>query len=261
MGQLVYTGGTYTTQSSPPSFIAKHFPSLTFYWKFISCIIRGSSLAKRGKYDGAAWSRNSFNVLRSLESVGVVVEIRGIEHVKQLKEPCVFIANHMSMLETVILPTIIQPVKPMTFVIKQSLLEYPVFKHIMRSRKPVAVSRENPRQDLKTVLEEGTERLQAGISVIIFPQTTRTQSFEPAQLNTIGIKLAKKADVPVIPLALVTDAWQNGTYLKDFGKIDPSKKAVFAFGEPLRVEGRGNQEHTHIIEFIQQCIQEELKRR
>ena len=61
----------------------------------------------------------------------------------------------MSMMETLILPVMVQPIKPVTFVVKETLLSYPVFKHIMLSRNPIAVTRTNPRQDLKTVLNEG----------------------------------------------------------------------------------------------------------
>jgi 1-acyl-sn-glycerol-3-phosphate acyltransferase len=92
--------------------------------------------------------------------------------------------------------------------------------------------------------------LKAGRSVVIFPQTTRTPVFDPAQFNTIGIKLAKRAGVPAVPIALTTGAWGNGAFLKDYGRIDPSKKARFAFGKPLRIRDRGAEEHQEIIEFI-----------
>jgi len=193
-------------------------------------------------------------LLRALERVGVRFEITGIEHLRQLKEPCVIIANHMSLLETVILPCIVQPVMDVTFIVKQSLLEYPIFCHILRSRDPIAVTRTHPRQDLKTVMGEGVDRLERGISVIVFPQTTRTRSFDPSQFNSIGVKLAKKAGVPVVPLALLSDAWENGKYLKDFGKIDPSRQVRFAFGEPLRIQGRGADEHKAVISFIRQKL-------
>ena len=143
-----------------------------------------------------------------------------------------------------------------TFVVKQSLLDYPVFKHIMRSRDPIAVDRKNPRNDFKAVMQGGVERLKAGTSIIVFPQTTRTPSFDPKNFNTIGIKLAKKAGVPVIPIGLLTDAWRNGKHIKDFGKIDPSKNVLFSFREPLWIQGRSDKEHAEIIEFIQACIQE-----
>jgi 1-acyl-sn-glycerol-3-phosphate acyltransferase len=198
----------------------------------------------------ADWVASSLETLRALENIGAVVEINGVDNFKALATPCVFIGNHMSTLETMVLPAIISQFKDSTFVVKQSLVDYPVFKHIMRSRDPITVGRTNPRDDLKAVFEGGEQRLKAGRSVVIFPQTTRTEIFDPGQFNTIGIKLAKKANVPVIPLALKTDAWGNGKYLKDYGKVDVSKKIWFEFGKPMTITGRGDAEHQQIIDFI-----------
>ena len=157
----------------------------------------------------------------------------------------------MSMLETMVLPAIIQPIRDVTFVVKKSLLEYPVFRHVVRARDPIAVSRENPREDFKTVMQAGMERLQNGSSVVVFPQTTRSLTFDPAQFNSIGLKLALKAKVPMVPIALKTDAWRNGKWLKDIGRIDPTKKVHFAFGRPLKIEGRGTLQQKEATDFIQ----------
>lgn len=207
-------------------------------------------MAKRGQYGDREWANSSRDIMEALEHVGVLFEVTGAENFINTGVPCVFIGNHMSTLETFVLPCIIEPYKNVTFVVKQSLIDYPVFRHVMRSRNPVVVSRSNPREDLRAVLEGGAERLNAGRSIIIFPQTTRTPVFDVAEFNTIGIKLAKKAGVPVIPIALKTDAWGNGKHLKDFGRIDPSRKVYFAFGEPLVVKGNGAGEHRQVIEFI-----------
>ena len=213
-------------------------------------VFRASYMAKRGRYGDGEWADSSRHIMDTLEHVGVVFEVTGAENFINSDGPCIFIGNHMSALETFVLPCIIEPYKDVTFVVKQSLINYPVFRHVMRSRSPVVVSRINPREDLKAVLEGGAERLDAGRSLIIFPQTTRTPAFDAASFNTVGIKLARKAGVPVIPLALKTDAWGNGKLLKDFGRIDPSRKVYFAFGEPLVVKGNGSGEHRRVIEFI-----------
>jgi 1-acyl-sn-glycerol-3-phosphate acyltransferase len=197
---------------------------------------------------------SSFEVFEALEKAGVKFEITGVENYRQLEGPCVFIGNHMSILETFILPVIIEPFKDTTFIVKKSLIDYPVFRYVMRSRDPIVVSRDDPREDLKTVFEEGSRILASGRSVIVFPQKTRTPKFIPEEFNTIGLKLAKKANVPVIPIALKTDSWGNGKRLKDFGKIDPSKKVYFHFGEPMTVKIRGVEEHAEIIAFIQEHL-------
>jgi len=229
----------------------KALPSLCFYSRlFLSIVLRASLLAKRGAYHGKEWAASSGEVVSSLERVGVRFEVTGLDHFRRLTGPCVCIANHMSMLETITLPYFMQPIHPITFVIKESLLHYPMFKYVMRSCHPVAVSRSNPRQDLKTVLEEGGQRLAAGLSVIIFPQTTRSRFFDPEQMSSIGVKLAKSAAVPVLPLALKTDAMANGAIIKELGKIHPERTAHFAFAPPLAISGNGRDEHRAINAFI-----------
>jgi 1-acyl-sn-glycerol-3-phosphate acyltransferase len=186
----------------------------------------------------------------------VRIEITGMNNIKRFGGPAVFIGNHMSTLETMVLPCIIQPVKEATFIVKKSLLTMPVFGHIMRSRDPVVVGRVNPREDLKTVLEEGVKRLKAGRSVIVFPQSTRSVVFDPEEFNSLGIKLASRAGVPVVPVALKTDAWGIGKHVKEFGPVDTGEKVHFAFGEPMTVAGRGVEEHQKVVRFIQQKIEE-----
>ena len=246
-----YHDDVYLTDPRRASWFARTFPTANFYRKFLWNVYRSGVKARRGQYDASEWSRTSYQVLEALESVGVRTEISGVEHIRQLNSPCVFVGNHMSMLETTVLPAIIQPVRDVTFVIKQSLLEYPVFRHIVRTRDPIAVSRDNSREDFKAVMQGGIERIQKGTSIVVFPQTTRSLDFDPAQFNTIGVKLALRAQVPVVPIALLTDAWGNGKRFKDFGSIDPSKTVRFAFGESIAIEGRGNQQQQEIIKYIE----------
>ena len=129
-------------------------------------------------------------------------------------------------------------------------MDLPVFKHIMRSRDPIVVGRQNPKEDLKAVLESGLERLNNNISIVVFPQTTRSTNIDPKSFNSIGVKLAKRAGVPVIPMALKTDAWGVGSILRDFGKIHPSKDIYFCFGDPITITGNGRETHQAVVAFI-----------
>lgn len=250
------SNGSYRTPEGGVSPAGRMLPSALFYLNAFSIVFRASRKAKRRRYGNAEWCGSSLETFRSLEKVGVRIEISGMENFKGLRGPCVFIGNHMSTLETFVLPFLIEPYKDVTFVVKQSLVDYPVFRHVMRSRDPVTVGRENPRDDLKAVLEGGTDRLKAGRSIIVFPQTTRTPVFDPAQFNTIGMKLARRAGVPVVPIALKTDAWGNGTWFKDYGRIDPSKTVHIEFGRPLAVAGRGEEEHGQVVQFITERLKQ-----
>lgn len=250
MDYLEVQNASYNTPSTSVSLLSKGVPSFVFYLQFIGVVIQAASKAKRGRYPDEVWCRDSFRVLQLLEQAGLRFNVEGLDNLASLKQPCVLVANHMSIMETLVLPCIILPYMPVTYVVKESLLNYPVFKHVMRSRNPVAVTRTNPRQDLKTVMSEGPERLKGGTSVIVFPQTTRSTEFDPEHFGSIGTKLAKKAGVPMVPVALRTDAWQNGRFSKDFGKLQPQKPVNIAFGAPLTIAGKGNEEHQQVVDFI-----------
>lgn len=250
-----------TEYRTPPDLagrLARRFPRLFFYpllWKHIGI---GAYIAIRGLYDDDFWAINSRQVLRSLEYAGCRLHVEGLENVSTLEGPCVIVGNHMSALETLILPGLVSPRKRVTFVAKRSLTTAFAFGHLLRSRDPVVVDRKNPREDLAAMLKGGEERLARGISLIVFPQSTRSPTFDREQFNSIGVKVAKRGNVPLIPLALKTDAWGCGVkgVLKDYGKIFPDLPVHFRFGKPFRVEGNGKEEQEHLCRFIEDALAE-----
>lgn len=244
------TESAYRTPEGASSWLACRLPGAVFYAHIARIVYQAARLARRGRYDNARWVRSSIDTVRALESVGGRFEIEGLEVVRGLARPCVFIGNHMSILETFVLPCLIAPYRDVTFVIKESLISYPWFGHVMRSRDPVVVGRENAREDLRVVLEEGAARMAAGVSIVIFPQTTRSVAFDPRKFNSLGIKLARRCDAPVVPFALKTDAWGLGRRFKDFGRIRPERRVRIRFGEPLAVRGSGKEEHAFVLRFI-----------
>jgi 1-acyl-sn-glycerol-3-phosphate acyltransferase len=248
--EIAYQDGVYRTPRRTVSLLARMFPTLVCHSKAITHIVQLSSAAKSPRYSRKDLIRQSLGVMRALESVGVSVEISGIDHVRTVDWPCVFASNHMSAFETLVLPGIIAPFGEVTFVVKESLTRYPVFRHIMHAMNSIPVGRENPRDDLRAVLTGGKGRLGAGVSIVLFPESVRVAEFDPKRFNTIATKLARDANVPVIPLALKTDAWGVGRLVSDFGKVDLSKKVHFAFGAPLRVKDRGTEEHREVVSFI-----------
>lgn len=259
---LEFVEGSYSTGRRRVSFFAKVWPTPVFFLKFFWIVWRAAGKAKRGKYGDGDLARSSRGVIGALESVGVKFDLEGIENMKSFEGPCVFVSNHMSTLETVCFPGIILPFKSVTFVVKESLLHYPVFRHIMRAMKAVGVTRRNPREDLRAVLADGGRILGEGKSVVVFPQTTRTTEFDPSDFNSLGVKLARRAGVPVVPVALKSDAWGAGpSFMRDIGRIDPSKTVSICFGEPLVVEGRGDAEHGKVVEFIGSKLEEWNARR
>ena len=218
---------------------------------FLKAVFQNRKLAKQGRYLTEQWVSSSQDVITNMERCRGQIHITGLNNLRNSKGPAVILSNHMSTLETMIFPGIIQPLKDVTFIVKDELVSHWAFKDVMRSRNPIVLSRSNPREDFRIVMEQGMERLSKNISIIIFPQSTRKVIFNPDEFNSLGTKLAAKAGVQVIPVAIKTDFWGFGKHSKYLGPIDRSKKVHIAFGPPMDVHGSGKDEHLKVVEYIQ----------
>jgi 1-acyl-sn-glycerol-3-phosphate acyltransferase len=229
---------------------------LYFTLKYASIVLKTRKQAKSGIYDTKAWEDSSYCILKFIEKTGGIFHISGMDNIAREEAPVLFIGNHMSTLETMILPSIISPLRQVTFVVKDSLVNHPLFGDVMRSRNPIVVGRSDPRKDFEAVMNGGIDLLSKGISIIIFPQSTRSLVFRPEDFNSLGVKLARKAGVKVVPVALKTDYWANGRIIKELGPIDIRKKIYFKFGEPFSITGTGKDDNQRIVEFIQSSLAE-----
>lgn len=230
--------------------------NLYFGPRFIQELLSNRKMALAGNYSTKQWADKSLDILRVLEDCGGKFVIEGMDNVNLIPSPVIFISNHMSMLESFVLPGIIASRREVSFVVKSSLTTHKLFGPIMRARNPIAVDRKDPIADFKKVMEEGTKYIESGISIIIFPQSQRMVDFNPALFNSLGVKLAKKTNTPIIPLALKTDFWQNGKYVKDFGNLNRKEKIHFKFGKPIIVDGNGKKEHEQVLSFISEALAE-----
>jgi 1-acyl-sn-glycerol-3-phosphate acyltransferase len=155
-----------------------------------------------------------------------------------------------------VFPGLIAPHRDVTFVVKDSLVRHPVFGPVMRSREPIIVGRSEPRKDFETVMNEGMDLLSKGISIVIFPQSTRSNIFKAEEFNSMGVKLAKKAGVKIVPVAIKTDFWGNGKIIKEIGPLNHKKPVMIKFGEPFPVTGNGKEENQRIIDYITENLKE-----
>ena len=240
-------------------FLAQHLPgwrTFIYYSRIVMSFVIARLDGIRGKLTNERWLKASIKCLQAVESAGGRVHVSGLEAVGQHKGPLVYIANHMSILETLILPSVTLAFNDVTFIIKDELRRYPIIGRVMKALNLIAVYRQNPREDLKIVLNEGHDRLRQGCSVVIFPQATRNKVFDEKVFNTLGVKLARKAGVPVVPIALKTDFHGHGRWIKDFGPINPDLPLYFKFGELMPVTGNGHATHQRVVEFITQNLKQ-----
>ena len=226
-----------------------------FYLRYFAILLDARKKVKQGVFDINEYCNVSDYTFKLLEDCGGKLNLRGLENVNKVDGPVVYIGNHMSILETFILPGLIIPFREVSFIAKQSLIDHKFFGGIMKATNPIAVTRTDPKKDYKTVISEGKKLLESGRSIIVFPQSTRGK-FVKEEFGSIGNKLAQRANVPIVPVALKTDFWGNGKKLKDFGKIHRNREIHFEFGEPLGTDVNIKQRHLTIISFIEEKLKE-----
>lgn len=246
----------HTDPDKPRDFLDKLALNTRIYYipKYAAIILKARRTVLEGRYDDKEWAISSIDIFRLIEACGGKFHLTGLDNIRRCKPPVVFISNHMSILETMIFPCIIAPEMEVTFVVKDSLITHPIFGPVMRSRNPIVVGRSNSRDDLHTVLTKGQELLAKGVSVIVFPQSTRRVDFVPEEFNSLGVKLASKAGVQVLPIAIKTDFWENGRFIKDLGPIKRHRPIYMDFGAPLSLTGTGKEEQKKVVEFISQRL-------
>ena len=230
--------------------------SAWYHQKVLRVVLAANRSVRRGTYDAPAWAGSSYRTLLAIEDCGGGVSVAGLLARARREGPVVYVSNHMSMLESFLLPCILLSFGDLAPVVKEDLLRYPLFGAVLRSVHPIAVGRDNPREDLRAVMENGVQAVAAGRSVLVFPQSSRRPYFDVNEFNTLGVKLARQAGAPLVPLALKTDFQGIGRWLRDFGRVDVSRRVRFHFGDPLCVSGNGRAEHQAVIEFIVRNLSE-----
>ena len=127
---------------------------------------------------------------------GINVQVDGLENVPHT--PCVILSKHQSTWEVFFLQRLFMPVST---ILKQELLKIPFFGWGIRLMHPIAIDRSNPRQAMKQVMQQGTQRISEGNRVVIYPEGSRIPFGKIGKYGRSGAALAIAAGVPIIPVA------------------------------------------------------------
>jgi len=174
--------------------------------------------------------------------LGIRVEVIGAENIP--KEACIVISNHQSAWETVGLQTLFYPC---VFVLKEELLKIPFFGWGLSAVKMIAIDRESSKKALKKVTDQGIDRIQSGISVVVFPEGTRADADTLLPFQIGGAYLASKCNAPVVPVAHNAGRiWPSGASIKGPGVIR------VVIGEPIMPGLRAQELNDRIEAWIRQ---------
>jgi 1-acyl-sn-glycerol-3-phosphate acyltransferase len=173
---------------------------------------------------------------------GLHYQVLGLE--KLPKSPAVFMGNHQSFWENVFVNLI---VPKHSWIIKKELFNIPVFGLGLKIMDPIAVDR-TEQFSVKTILRQGQKKLENGLWIIIFPESTRILPNERKKFKPSGVKLAMEAKVPMVLMAHNAGlSWPKGFWIKKPGMITVEILSVLM---PEDVKGQDVRQVTDKVENI-----------
>ena len=255
--ELVATGAYRTHDECRPAKRARPGAWTTFRytWGTIRVFPYCALAEPLGRLTTERWAEFCFSSVTAAESLGMCVSIEGFAERMAYSGPVVYLCNHMSMTETILLPPVLLSAGPFSYVAKASLAHLPFLERAAEHMRMVPISRKSPREDLVNILRIGVERLGGGDSFLIFPQGTRCAVFSRKRYSSIGAKLAERANCPVVPIVVDTRCQptrENGMLRKvfhDFGPVDTSKDIRIAFG-PVIPAGKSRDMHEAAFDWM-----------
>lgn len=151
-------------------------------------------------HDGRlAYRLSRFWTWSILKIGGIRLRIEGLELLDP-KRPYVFIANHQSNID---IPVLVQSLAQfqLRWAAKKELLRVPVFGWALRASRHIIVDRSN-RAKAMASLRRAREILQSGLSVVFFPEGTRSSGGELLPFKRGGFVLAIKTRTPIVPVTI-----------------------------------------------------------
>lgn len=146
---------------------------------------------------------------------GIKYEIEGLELLPK-DEPYIAAPNHQSFWENFAMQMI---VRKHSLIIKKELLNIPVLGWGFRAGKPIAVDR-GFSMSVKQIIEKGKERIDQGLSLVIFPEGTRVKPGRNVPLKPSAAKLATLCNVPVAIIVLNSGHfWPKGFWIIKPGTV------------------------------------------
>lgn len=151
---------------------------------------------RRKRFQGRwnmAWSR------WILWSTGLPITFRGRENLVRGQQ-YIYIGNHSSALDIPLVLAILPGA--VAFLAKVELFSIPYFGWIMRAMGSIPVNRSNLAEARKFV-DRAVEALHTkGISLILYPEGTRTRDGHLLPFKKGGFRLAIRSRLPVVPVAV-----------------------------------------------------------
>ncbi|WP_052663390.1 lysophospholipid acyltransferase family protein [[Mycoplasma] testudinis] len=241
------------------------FLAVEFIFRFLSALNKSRKYVKNPDNYPADSRFKSVYILASRIRYfkGIKIIEKGIENIPK-KKPVLFVANHKSNLDAIVLLNVINHHKEIeslvTFVAKKELLKKSVGK-ILRLIDCVFIDREMSRKAIEeavAALEAQKNHIRSNVSLGIFSEGTRVPGDKLGEFKGASIKVAYKTFSQIIPAAIYGTEGKMDHSLasngKPFNKIK-GRKVYIEFLKPVMPINIMNIESNKLVANIRNDIQ------
>lgn len=202
------------------------FALWSFFW--MSAAILYGLFVRNDPHTPLSWARRFWGAGLVHLARATLVKHPGFE--PEPGKPYFFAMNHQSLFD-IVAAFVCIPVN-LRFVAKKSLRLIPFLGWYMTVTRMVFIDRKN-REDAKRSLEEACEKIKTGISILTFPEGTRSRDGRLLPLKKGLFIMAIQAGVPIVPVAI---EGAHSLLKRDTLRIQPCRIDL-VIGKPIPTAG------------------------
>ena len=208
-----------------------------------------SFLRKGGNFAhlvGRFWARSIVFVSR------VKVSVQGLEHIDP-GAAYVYMANHQSMFDILTLLGYL-PVQ-FRWLAKMELFQIPVFGYSMARVGDISIDRSNRKSAYKS-LQEAAQKIAQGVSVVVFPEGTRSRDGQIKPFKGGGFYLAIRSGRPIVPVVIIGShhVMPKGRLRIRHGQI------ILNINPPIETTHYNNSTKEILMESVRSTMKRDLER-
>jgi 1-acyl-sn-glycerol-3-phosphate acyltransferase len=194
----------------------------------------------------ARWAKNI------LAAAGVKARVEGLERLPA--GTFVLAGNHQSNFDPVMVFALVP--RHMRFVAKAELFKIPLFGQVIKHTGNIRVERRGGEKDRQT-LQDAVRDLREKVSVVFYPEGTRSQDGELRPFKKGAAMLAIQAQVPIVPMAVAGTA---EILEKGSAWVRGGQPAALVIGEAIPTEGKDETHRDALTEQLRSAVEGLLPR-
>jgi 1-acyl-sn-glycerol-3-phosphate acyltransferase len=180
---------------------------------------------------------------------GIRVRVDGLENIPT--GACLFACNHVSYVDPLALVPLIP--RRVSVFLKKELFRIPILSIGMRLTGYISVDRANRKSAVASV-ESAVRQLRSGVSIVIFPEGTRSPDGRLRPFKGGACVTAIQAGVPVVPVSI---AGTQKLMPKGKWAIHPGDVYI-KFGPPVDVSQYGADRRDEMLSLIEMRVAQGL---